>query len=325
MSSNPIPGRVNRAASLTARWWKRARPLWRPPGDDTAPELAPGHPRTSTRSGSARRSARGWPRLPARGADEMARRGPVVFTVAREVVRTARGRRDLGLPVRLIDVTHRYGGSADEGAGTIALSNVTLEIEPGAFRAIMGASGSGKSTLLHLVGAIDRPTAGKVLLGDRDIARLPDSELTLVRRQSIGFVFQFFNLVPTLTAMENVRFPLDLSGTAGNRSETARAMLDRVGLARRLDRYPSELSGGEMQRVAIARAVVHRPPILLADEPTGNLDSRTGETILELLRDVHAESGMTMLMATHSHRAATFAQGTLTIVDGCLQGVEAAR
>jgi putative ABC transport system ATP-binding protein len=231
----------------------------------------------------------------------------------------------LGLPVRLIDVTHRYGNSADEGTGTIALRNVTLEIDSGAFLAIMGASGSGKSTLLHLVGAIDRPTEGQVLLGDRNIARLPDSELTLVRRQSIGFVFQFFNLVPTLTAKENVRFPLDLSGAACNRNEAARAMLDRVGLAHRLDRYPSELSGGEMQRVAIARAIVHRPPILLADEPTGNLDSRTGETILELLRDVHAESGMTMLIATHSHHAATFAQGTLTIADGCLQGVEAVR
>lgn len=225
---------------------------------------------------------------------------------------------NLGLPITLKDVTHHYGGSEGAGTRVTALRNVSLEVAQGAFLAVMGASGSGKSTLLHVVGAIDRPSHGEVLLGDREIARLPESELTLIRRSSIGFVFQFFNLVPTLTVHENVRFPLDLSGTAVNRDETARAVLDRVGLSHRLDHYPAELSGGEMQRVAIARAVVHRPPIILTDEPTGNLDSRTGDSILQLLCELHEETKATMLMATHSDRAASFAETILTIADGAL-------
>ena len=230
------------------------------------------------------------------------------------------GRATLGLPITLRRVTHHYGGPENDAARVTALRDVSLSIESGAFLAVMGASGSGKSTLLHVIGAIDRPTEGEVLLGERDIARLPESDLTLVRRGSIGFVFQFFNLVPTLTVRENVRFPLDLSGVSGNRDATARSVLERVRLDHRLDHYPSELSGGEMQRVALARAIVHRPPILLADEPTGNLDSQTGESILELLREIHAETGMTTVMATHSQHAAGFARHTLTMTDGVLSG-----
>ncbi len=229
----------------------------------------------------------------------------------------------MGLDIKLRSVTHRYGGSADEATGVIALRDVSLDFASGSFVAIMGASGSGKSTLLHMIGAIDRPTRGEVHLGERDIARLPEAELTLIRRQSIGFVFQFFNLIPTLTVRENVRFPLDMSGSAGEREAIALEILERVGLRHRTDHFPAELSGGEMQRVAIARAVAHRPPIVLADEPTGNLDSRTGESILELLRDLQRESGMTMLMATHSARAASFANEVLTIVDGAVGTPEA--
>jgi len=224
----------------------------------------------------------------------------------------------LGLPIRLSGVTHHYGGANNEQARVTALRDVSLSIEDRAFVAIMGASGSGKSTLLHVIGAIDRPTEGDVLLGDRNIARLPESELTLVRRTSIGFVFQFFNLVPTLKVKENVRFPLDLSGAVGHRNAQALEVLQRVGLDHRLDHYPSELSGGEMQRVALARAIVHRPPILLADEPTGNLDSQTGESILQLIRELQSETGMTTLMATHSDHAATFAHSVMRMADGAL-------
>jgi putative ABC transport system ATP-binding protein len=181
----------------------------------------------------------------------------------------------------------------------------------------MGASGSGKSTLLHIAGAIDRATAGRVLLGDVEISRMTDAELTLVRRERIGFVFQFFNLIPTLTVRENIRFPLDLLGTDSKaRAARVEEVLQRVGLAHRAKHYPSELSGGEMQRVAIGRAIVHRPPVLLTDEPTGNLDSRTGETILELLREIHRLDQPTIVMATHSDHAASFASSTVRVTDG---------
>jgi putative ABC transport system ATP-binding protein len=224
----------------------------------------------------------------------------------------------LGLPITLKHVTHHYGSPDNVDARVTALRDVSLSVDDGAFLAVMGASGSGKSTLLHVIGAIDRPSQGEVLLGDRDIAGLPESELTLVRRHSIGFVFQFFNLIPTLTVRENARFPLDLSGGEGDHDASAKEVLERVGLGHRLDHYPSELSGGEMQRVALARAIVHRPPILLADEPTGNLDSHTGDSILELLREIQAETGMTTLMATHSDHAAAYTDRILTMTDGVL-------
>ncbi|MGK2856474.1 MAG: ABC transporter ATP-binding protein [Thermoanaerobaculia bacterium] len=223
----------------------------------------------------------------------------------------------MGIPIRFENVSHRYGGSEDEGVGVVALDDVSLELEAGSFTAIMGASGSGKSTLLHIAGAIDRATSGRVLLGDVEITRMSDAALTLVRRERIGFVFQFFNLIPTLTVRENVRFPLDLLGTDPKaRAARVEEVLQRVGLAHRARHYPSELSGGEMQRVAIGRAIVHRPPVVLADEPTGNLDSRTGETILELLREIHRLDEPTIVMATHSDHAASFASSTVRVTDG---------
>ncbi|MCM2313775.1 MAG: ABC transporter ATP-binding protein [Thermoanaerobaculia bacterium] len=228
------------------------------------------------------------------------------------------GRTDtMGIPIHFENVSHRYGGSEDEGVGVVALDDVSLELEAGSFTAIMGASGSGKSTLLHIGGAIDRATAGRVLLGDVEISRMTDAALTLVRRERIGFVFQFFNLIPTLTVRENVRFPLDLLGTDPKaRAARVEEVLQRIGLAHRAKHYPSELSGGEMQRVAIGRAIVHRPPVVLADEPTGNLDSRTGETILELLREIHRLDQPTIVMATHSDHAASFASSTVRVTDG---------
>lgn len=223
----------------------------------------------------------------------------------------------MGIPIRFENVSHRYGGSEDEGVGVVALDDVSLELEAGSFTAIMGASGSGKSTLLHIAGAIDRATSGRVVLGDVEISRMTDAELTLVRRERIGFVFQFFNLIPTLTVRENIRFPLDLLGTDSKaRAARVEDVLQRVGLAHRAKHYPSELSGGEMQRVAIGRAIVHRPPVLLTDEPTGNLDSRTGETILELLREIHRLDQPTIVMATHSDHAASFASSTVRVTDG---------
>jgi putative ABC transport system ATP-binding protein len=223
----------------------------------------------------------------------------------------------MGIPIRLENVGHRYGRSDDEGAGVIALEDISLELGAGSFTALMGASGSGKSTLLHIIGAIDRATSGSVFLGNLEISSMSDAQLTLVRRERIGFVFQFFNLIPTLTVRENIRFPLDLLGTdAGARGTRVDEVLERVGLAPRATHYPAELSGGEMQRVAIGRAIVHHPPLLLADEPTGNLDSRTGETILELIRELHAVEGPTIVMATHSDHAASFASSTIRVTDG---------
>jgi len=223
----------------------------------------------------------------------------------------------MGIPIRFENVSHRYGGSEDEGVGVMALDDVSLELEAGSFTAIMGASGSGKSTLLHIAGAIDRATSGRVFLAGLEISRMTDAELTLVRRERIGFVFQFFNLIPTLTVRENIRFPLDLLG-ADSKTRSARVdeVISRVGLAPRAKHYPSELSGGEMQRVAIGRAIVHRPPVLLADEPTGNLDSRTGETILDLIREIHRLEAPTIVMATHSDHAASFASSTVRVTDG---------
>lgn len=223
----------------------------------------------------------------------------------------------MGIPLRFENVSHRYGESEDGGVGVIALDDVSLALDAGSFTALMGVSGSGKSTLLHIAGAIERATSGRVLLGALEISTMTEAGLTLVRRETIGFVFQFFNLIPTLTVRENVRFPLDLLGTdSSSRDKRVDEVLDRVGLVHRARHYPAELSGGEMQRVAIGRAIVHRPPLLLADEPTGNLDSRTGETILELIREIHTDEGPTIVMATHSDHAASFAPSTIHVTDG---------
>ncbi|MGH7829941.1 MAG: ABC transporter ATP-binding protein, partial [Candidatus Binatia bacterium] len=177
--------------------------------------------------------------------------------------------------IRLLDVAKVYRQGKND---VTALAGVTLDIRRGEFVVVMGPSGSGKSTLLHLVGGLDRPTRGEILVDGRIISQVPDDEVTLFRRTQIGFVFQFFNLLPTLTARENVMLPFVLEGRSGTDVERRTEMLlERVGLAARAQHLPEELSGGEIQRLAIARALVFDPPLLLADEPTGNLDSKTGE------------------------------------------------
>ncbi|HEX8171043.1 MAG TPA: ABC transporter ATP-binding protein [Thermoanaerobaculia bacterium] len=222
----------------------------------------------------------------------------------------------LPMRVALQNVSHDYAGS-DESAAVHVLDDVSLDIAPGDFAVLMGASGSGKSTLLNLIGAVDRPTRGRLFLGERETSALGEAELTMIRRTEVGFVFQFFNLIPTLNVFENVAFPLSLAKTAKSEIRTrVDEMLARVGLAHRAKHFPNELSGGEMQRVAIARAIVHRPPLLLADEPTGNLDSKSGESILALLREVHQSLRPTIVMATHSDRAASFGDYIVRVEDG---------
>jgi putative ABC transport system ATP-binding protein len=218
--------------------------------------------------------------------------------------------------IRLEHVSHDYGRS-EESAAVHVLDDVSLEIPSGDFAVLMGASGSGKSTLLNLLGAVDRPTSGKVFLGDDETSKLDESRLTTLRRHAIGFVFQFFNLIPTLSVFENVAFPLSLAKTPRRElTERVDEVLRRVQMQHRAKHFPNELSGGEMQRVAIGRAIIHRPPLILADEPTGNLDSKTGAAILDLLREIHAEQQPTIVMATHSAHAASYGQYVIEMVDG---------
>ena len=216
--------------------------------------------------------------------------------------------------IRLDHVTHTYAGS-DEAAAVQVLNDVSLDISSGDFAVLRGASGSGKSTILNLIGAVDRPTSGRVFLGDVETSALDESRLTMLRRASIGFVFQQFNLIPTLTVFENVAFPLSLA-KATDLKPRVEAMLERIALAHRAKHYPSELSGGEMQRVAIGRAVIHKPPLIIADEPTGNLDSKNGASVLELIRAIHGEEKPTIVMATHSDAAAAFGDYTISVADG---------
>jgi ABC-type lipoprotein export system ATPase subunit len=199
----------------------------------------------------------------------------------------------------------------------IALAGVSLDIAKGSFAVIMGPSGSGKSTLLHLIGGLDRPSSGELLVDNRLIGQMADDQVTLFRRTKIGFVFQFFNLLPTLTAAENVALPLVLDGRSNSEAqERARALLKKVGLEGRKNHLPEELSGGEIQRVAMARALAFDPPILLADEPTGNLDSKNGEAILSLLRQISGEDGCTVVMVTHSEEAAGYGDRRIYLRDG---------
>lgn len=189
--------------------------------------------------------------------------------------------------------------------------------------ALMGPSGCGKSTLLHLCGAMDRPSSGTVAFEGTLLEQLDDDRLTRLRRTRIGFVFQFFNLLPTLTVRENVALPMLLAGTSVRQAETvASRQIQRVGLTSRSTHYPQQLSGGEMQRAAIARAVVHNPALLVADEPTGNLDSTNGARVLELLRELNAEIGITVLLATHSAEIATGAKRVIHMRDGMLSSDE---
>jgi putative ABC transport system ATP-binding protein len=201
-----------------------------------------------------------------------------------------------------------------------ALAGVSLEIPRGSFAAVMGPSGSGKSTLLHLIGGLDRPSSGELVVDGRLIGQMADDQVTLFRRNQIGFIFQFFNLLPTLTARENVALPFVLDGRANvEANERADVLLGRVGLAQRKDHLPEELSGGEIQRIAIARALSFSPPLLLADEPTGNLDSKSGKSILELLRQLNQQDGCTIVMVTHSDEAARYAGQRIHLRDGRLE------
>jgi putative ABC transport system ATP-binding protein len=194
---------------------------------------------------------------------------------------------------------------------------VNLTIDRGEFVAVVGQSGSGKSTLLGLLAGIDRPTLGEVIVGDTAVHRLSESAMTGWRGQAIGIVFQFFQLLPTLTAAENVMLPMDFCGTwpSGQRRSRALALLDRLGVADQADKLPGKLSGGQQQRVAVARAMANAPAVLLADEPTGNLDSRTSDAMLELFAELVRE-GQTIVMVTHEHSAIRFASRTVTLVDG---------
>jgi putative ABC transport system ATP-binding protein len=214
--------------------------------------------------------------------------------------------------VRATAVTRRYG---DGDSSVDALRGVSLDVPAGQFTAVMGPSGSGKSTLMHILAGLDRPTGGEVSIEGRELTAMGDRELTMLRRSRVGFVFQFFNLLPMLTAEENVLLPLSVAGTKPDRA-WLESVLDEVGLADRRHHRPAELSGGQQQRVAIARAIVSRPAVLFADEPTGNLDSATGEGILDLLRASVDAHGQTTIMVTHDPRAAATADRVLFLADG---------
>jgi putative ABC transport system ATP-binding protein len=199
----------------------------------------------------------------------------------------------------------------------LALRNVSFVVDRGDFIALMGPSGCGKSTLLHLCGAMDRPSSGRIHFGGRDVASLDDGPLTKLRREQVGFVFQFFNLLPTLTIGENIALPCLLAGMpVAEADDRTRTLAERVGIAHRLSHYPQQVSGGEMQRAAIARALVHRPALLVADEPTGNLDSANGATVISLLAELNHELGVTILLATHAADVAAAAHRTVHMRDG---------
>ena len=213
------------------------------------------------------------------------------------------------------DVTRRYGVDGDTCVK--ALRGVSLDVTSGKLTAVMGPSGSGKSTLMHILAGLDRPNEGEVRIAGTEITQLGDTELTKLRREHIGFIFQFFNLLPMLTAEENVILPVKLAGEKPDR-EWVNELTSKVGLSERLSHRPSELSGGQQQRVAIARALVNQPTVMFADEPTGNLDSTTGGEILELLRDSVTSLGQTTVMVTHDAHAAAIADRVLFLADGLI-------
>jgi len=212
--------------------------------------------------------------------------------------------------VQLSDITKVY-----QGGGTGALNGVSLTVEEGEFTAVMGPSGSGKSTLLNLIAGLDRPTTGSVAVAGSDLGRMGEAALARFRRDQIGFVFQFFHLLPNLTALENVLIPAQLKSTTSAEAR-GRDLLDQLGIAEVGDRYPARLSGGQQQRVAIARALINQPTLLLADEPTGALDTRSGDQVMELLMEVHRR-GQTILLVTHDAKLATrYAARVISVLDG---------
>jgi putative ABC transport system ATP-binding protein len=219
---------------------------------------------------------------------------------------------DLALAARSVDATKVYGRGEAE---VRALDGVTIGFETSCFTAIMGPSGSGKSTLMHSLAGLDRLTSGSIWIGDVELGKLRDKKLTKLRRDRIGFVFQAFNLIPTLTAAENIVLPMRLAGRKPDRAWVDH-VVDTVGLQHRLDHRPAELSGGQQQRVAVARALASRPHIIFADEPTGNLDSRTGAEILSFMRQAVRELGQTIVMVTHDPVAAAYADRAVFLADG---------
>jgi putative ABC transport system ATP-binding protein len=217
---------------------------------------------------------------------------------------------------RSLDLTKTYGSGQ---AAVRALNNVNVAFERGRFTAVMGPSGSGKSTLLHCMAGLDRPTSGEAFIGGQDISQLDDTGITRLRRDRIGFIFQSFNLVPTLTAAENITLPLDLAGTKVDR-EWFDDIVGRLGIGDRLDHQPSQLSGGQQQRVACARALITRPELVFADEPTGNLDSNASAELLSFLKDSTVRTGQSVVMVTHDPRAAAYSDRVVLLADGAVVG-----
>ena len=229
---------------------------------------------------------------------------------------TSTGRQATRVAARAVHATKIYGTGSTE---VRALDDVTVDLPAGRFTAVMGPSGSGKSTLMHCVAGLDTLTSGQMFLGTLELGAISDKALTLVRREQVGFVFQAFNLLPTLTALENITLPLDLAGTRPDRA-WLHEVIATVGLGDRLSHRPSELSGGQQQRVAVARALASRPQIVFADEPTGNLDSKAGAEILGLMTTAVREMGQTVVMVTHDPVAAAYADSVIFLADGRVAG-----
>ncbi len=216
--------------------------------------------------------------------------------------------------IELVDVVKKYRIGIHE---VVALNGVSLRIEDGEFVAIMGPSGSGKSTLLYLIGCLDKPTSGKVIINGLDTSKLSDRELTELRRNTIGFIFQQYYLIPTLTALENVELPMVFKGVPkAKRLKRAEELLEIVGLGDKKDRKPNELSGGEQQRVAIARALANEPSILLCDEPTGNLDTKSGKVVMDIIKRLNVEKEVTVVLVTHDPSLSVYADRVIKIRDG---------
>ena len=221
--------------------------------------------------------------------------------------------------IELVNVTKVYKTGRFE---VIALNNVSMKIEDGEFIAIMGPSGSGKTTLLNLIGCLDKPTKGKIMIDGIDTSQLADKQLTELRRDKIGFIFQQYYLIPTLTALENVELPMIFKGIPrSERIRRAKELLSLVGLEKVMNRMPNELSGGQQQRVAIARALANDPSILLCDEPTGNLDRKSGKVVMDLIKKLNEERGVTVVLVTHDAEVARYAERVVRIVDGRITDV----